>query len=292
MTQLKNNELQPGILDEKALNGRFMIFDIKDNVNGPQFRKCLSQLVIDKRIIVGLGKKALATLNISEMEYREFPQLDAEVKIPATGGDLFVCIRDTEAGKVAMKSLQVKQVLSECMQLKLLVDGFKYLGNNETNGHDLTGYEDGTENPVGDDAVSAVMRQDGSCFVVLQQWQHDLEKFNGFSQEHKDNTIGRRLSDNVELSDAPASSHVNRSDQGTFDIDADIVRRSMPYANEHGEGLMFIAYCENLDRFEVQMRRMAGLNDGVIDALFTFSKILNSAYFYCPAVNNNKLVLT
>ena len=66
----------------------------------------------------------------------------------------------------------------------------------------------------------------------------------------------------------------------------------MPYANEHGEGLMFIAYCENLDRFEVQMRRMAGLNDGVIDALFTFSKILNSAYFYCPAVNNNKLVLT
>ena len=37
--------------------------------------------------------------------------------------------------------------------------------------------------------------------------------------------------------------HVNCSDQGTFDIDADIVRRSMPYTNEQGEGLMFIAYC-------------------------------------------------
>lgn len=187
--------------------------------------------------------------------------------------------------------MQIKQILSQGMQLQLQVDGFKYLGTPETNGHDLTGYEDGTENPSGDEAITAVQRADGSCFSALQQWQHDLEKFNTFNQNLKDNTIGRKLSDNQELSDAPASSHVHRTDQGTFEIEADIIRRSLPWSNEHGEGLMFMAFCENLDRFEVQMHRMAGLEDGITDALFTFSKILNSAYFYCPAVKNNKLVL-
>jgi len=272
-------------------NGRFLIYNINSGVDNSQLKKCLSSLIVDAHLVIGFGHKALTALELSITGYREFPQLDASVEIPSTGGDLFVFIRDSEAGKVAIRYLKIKQLLSPCLHLKLQVDGFKYLGNNDSNGHDLTGYEDGTENPYGDAAISAVMRADGSCFVAVQQWQHDLAKFNTFNQDLKDNTIGRRLSDNQELDDAPASSHVNRSDQGTFDINADIIRRSLPWSNEHGEGLMFVAFCENLDRFEVQMRRMAGLNDGITDALFTFSKILNSAYFYCPAIENNRLVL-
>lgn len=291
MNNIQSHNLQTGILDTGAKNGRFLIYNINSNADKSQLKNCLASLLIDKHTIIGLGKKVLDILNLSVADYREFPQLDATVDIPSTGGDLFVFIRDSQAGKVAIRSLQVKQILAQCLQLQLQVDGFKYLGSDDTNGHDLTGYEDGTENPVDGAAKSAVMRGDGSCFVAVQQWQHDLDKFNSFSQDLKDNTIGRRLSDNEELRDAPDSSHVNRSDQGTFDINADIIRRSLPWSNEHGEGLMFIAFCENLDRFEVQMRRMAGLTDGVTDALFTFSKVLNSAYFYCPAVEDNRLII-
>ncbi|MBL4772326.1 MAG: Dyp-type peroxidase, partial [Alcanivoracaceae bacterium] len=272
--------IQTAILDPAMPHGRFMIMDLKNEVNIAELSQSIATVKIDKHIIIGFGANLLEKLSIKVQQYREFPLLISHVEIPATHGDLFIFIRDQEPGKVAIKSLAVKTLLSQYFDRRLQVNGFKYLGKTDGYGHDLTAYEDGTENPLGEDAVSAVVRADGSCFVALQQWQHDLNTFNGFPQELKDNTIGRRLSDNIELDDAPASSHVNRSDQGTFDINADILRRSMPWSNEHGEGLMFMAFCENLDRFEVQMVRMAGLDDGITDALFTFSKILNSAYFY------------
>ncbi len=277
--------LQPAILKKSMPFGRFMIFNLKSGINLSDLKKILKTIKFDQHIIVGFGKKLMNKLGIEVTDYRQFPQLDVSVDIPATHGDLFVFMRDNEPGKVAIKSLPIKALLKPFFETQLQVDGFKYLGQADGYGHDLTGYEDGTENPLGGDAVKAVVREDGSTFVQVQQWQHDLTKFNGFSQQQKDHTIGRSLATNKELEDAPASSHVNRSDQGTFDIEADILRRSLPWANEHGEGLVFMSFCENLDRFEVQMCRMAGLNDGISDALFTFSKVLNSAYFYCPPVN-------
>ena len=283
--------IQTAILDSAMPHGRFMIMNLKKELSINELTQAITLIKIDKHIVVGFGANLLEKLSIKVEQYREFPLLVSKVEIPATHGDLFVFIRDQEPGKVAIKSLAVKTLLAPYFDSQLQVNGFKYLGEADGYGHDLTAYEDGTENPLANDAVSAVVRADGSCFVAVQQWQHDLNKFNGFSQELKDNTIGRRLSDNEELDDAPASSHVNRSDQGTFDINADILRRSMPWSNEHGEGLVFMAFCENLDRFEVQMVRMAGLDDGITDALFTFSKILNSAYFYCPPVSGDKLVI-
>ncbi|HHL32552.1 MAG TPA: Dyp-type peroxidase [Oceanospirillales bacterium] len=284
--------IQTAILDKSMPHGRFMVFNLKSHCDTDALRSVLSDLKVDKHLIVGLGQKLLAKLAMNIADYRQFPQLDATVDVPVSHGDLFVFIRDMEPGKVAVRSLPIKKQLNICFETVLQVDGFKYLGQVDGYGHDLTGYEDGTENPLGDDARKAVVRDDGSTFVALQQWQHNLSKFNDFTQPHKDNTIGRRLADNEELDDAPASSHVNRADQGTFAIDADILRRSLPWANEHGEGLMFMAFCENLDRFEVQMRRMAGLTDGITDALFTFSQVLNSAYFYCPAVADERLDIT
>jgi len=276
--------IQPAILEKSMPFGRFIIFSLKSGINLSDLKNTLTFIELNKHIIVGFGEKLMQKLTIEVEDYRLFPQLDASVEIPATHGDLFVFMRDGEPGMVTVNSLPIKNILKPFFDIQLQVDGFKYLGEPDGYGHDLTGYEDGTENPLVDDAVNAVVRKDGSTFVQVQQWKHDLGIFNSFSQQLKDHTIGRRLSDNKELNDAPASSHVNRTDQSTFEIEADILRRSLPWANEHGEGLVFMSFCENLDRFEVQMRRMAGLNDGITDALFTFSKILNSAYFYCPPV--------
>jgi len=283
--------LQTAILDEAMPDGRFIIMNLKKSCEKKKLKQVLNLLTIDEYIVIGFGKNLLNRLGIKLAPYREFPTLDAQVKIPATHGDIFVFIRDQEPGKVAIRCLQVMNILSGCFELQLQVNGFRYLAKPDQNGHDLTGYEDGTENPTDNDAINAVTREDGSCFVVVQQWLHDLNEFNGFSQKQKDHTIGRSLSDNKELEDAPASSHVNRSDQGTFEIDADILRRSMPFSDESGDGLMFLAYCENLDRFEVQMKRMAGLVDGIVDALFTFSQPINSAYFYCPATEEGRLII-
>jgi putative iron-dependent peroxidase len=54
---------------------------------------------------------------------------------------------------------------------------------------------------------------------------------------------------------------------------------------------MFVAFGKTLDAFEIQLRRMAGLEDGIADALFRFSRPVNGAYYWCPPVRNNRLDL-
>ena len=173
------------------------------------------------------------------------------------------------------------------------MDGFKF-----DRGLDLTGYEDGTENPQGDAALEAAIvgraepGLDGSSFVATQQWVHDLDHFEVMSQRERDNIIGRRISDNEELDDAPASAHVKRTAQESFDPEAFVVRRSMPWADADGEGLMFVAFGKSLDPFEAQLRRMTGQEDGFIDGLFRFSRPISGGYFWCPPISNGCLDLS
>ena len=133
---------------------------------------------------------------------------------------------------------------------------------------------------------------DGSSFVAVQQWVHDLRHFSSLPQSEQDHIIGRKLSDNTEIGDAPESAHVKRTEQESFEPHAHILRRSMPFAGSCGEGLVFVAFGRTFDAFEVQMRRMAGLDDGIADALFRFSRPINGAYYWCPPVAGNQLDLS
>ena len=103
--------------------------------------------------------------------------------------------------------------------------------------------------------------------------------------------MGRDLESNDELDDAPPSAHVKRTAQEDYDPPAFMWRRSMPWAGAGKEGFEFIAYGESLDRFERVMRRMAGLDDGIVDALFTFSRPVTGAYYWCPPVAAGRLDL-
>ena len=62
-----------------------------------------------------------------------------------------------------------------------------------------------------------------------------------------DHIIGRRLSDNEEIEDAPKSAHVKRTAQEDFEPEAFVLRRSMPWADESGEGLVFVAFGKSFD---------------------------------------------
>jgi putative iron-dependent peroxidase len=65
----------------------------------------------------------------------------------------------------------------------------------------------------------------------------------------------------------------------------------MPWADANEEGLVFVAFGHSLDGFEAQLTRMSGLEDGVSDALFTFSRPVTGGYFWCPPVAGGKLNL-
>ena len=160
-------------------------------------------------------------------------------------------------------------------------------------GRDLTGFEDGTENPKGRKAAAAAVVADGplagSSFVAVQRWVHDLAHFGRMTPARRDAVIGRRQGTNEEIPHAPRSSHVKRSTQEDFDPPAFMVRRSMPFVFGAQMGLEFISYVAALDTFEVMMRRMAGLDkDGISDALFTFSRPVTGGYYWCPPVRGGR----
>ena len=187
-----------------------------------------------------------------------------------------------DQGDIVNSSIALIDSLADGFRIEQVVDGFKY-GDADL-GLDLTGYEDGTENPVDEDAVAA-------AFVAVQQWVHDLRHFSSLPQPEQDNIIGRRKSDNEELDDAPPSAHTRRTEQESFVPEAHVLRRSMPFATAEGEGLMFVAFGKSFDAFEVQLRRMVGEEDGITDALFRFSRPVTGGYYWCPAVSAGRLDL-
>ena len=128
--------------------------------------------------------------------------------------------------------------------------------------------------------------------MAIQQWQHDLNGFAALPSEEQDNIMGRRKSDNEELDDAPESAHVKRTAQESFTPEAFIVRRSMPWTENGKSGLMFVAFGRTLNAFEVQLRRMSGLEDGIIDGLYRYSRPLNGGYYWCPPMKDGRMDLS
>lgn len=183
-------------------------------------------------------------------------------------------------------------MLGDDFVLRDEVAAFQYRG-----GRDLTGYEDGTENPKGENAIAAAIVSgqgpglDGGSFVAVQKYIHDLEAFGRQTPDARDNTIGRRQSTNEELPDAPASAHVKRTAQESYDPPAFLVRRSMPWGGVSERGLVFVAYGESLERFERQLRRMSGLDDGIVDGLMSYTKAVTGGYYWCPPLDGDRLDL-
>ncbi len=284
---------QPGVLAPIPALSRYLEFAaVPDHDPVPALR-ALAARSLGEDTVIGLGPGLVAGLDRSIEGLRPFPGLSGPgCAVPSTQADLWVWVRGGDRGRIVHAARAVAELLLPAFRCESLVDGFKY----ET-GLDLTGYEDGTENPVGEDAVDAAIVQgagpglDGSSFVAAQQWAHDLDHFESLAQGERDHIIGRRLSDNEELADAPASAHVKRTAQESFDPEAFVVRRSMPWADASGEGLMFVAFGKSLDAFEAQLRRMVGEEDRIVDGLFRFSRPVSGGYFWCPPLSNGGLDL-
>jgi putative iron-dependent peroxidase len=106
--------------------------------------------------------------------------------------------------------------------------------------------------------------------------------FHRMPRAEQDASIGRERDSNDELDDAPPSAHVKRTAQEDFDPAAFVVRRSMPWRDARGEGLVFIAFGASLAPFDAQLSRMCGEHDGVVDALFRFTRPVDGLVAWLP----------
>lgn len=290
--------VQPGVLPDIPEGCRYLTFGLVPDADPSEALEALRDRGIDDEMVVGLGQSLVTLLGKEIQGLRPFPSLVGPgVDIPATPSALWIWLRGSDRGKMVHRTNELQQILGSAFRLDEVVDGFKHDETPEGVGRDLTGYEDGTENPEGEAAVEAsVLRDagpglDGSTFVAAQKWVHELSIFGELSQTEQDDVFGRRRSDNEELDEAPESAHVKRTEQEGFEPEAFVLRRSMPWADAAQEGLVFVSFGRSLDAFEAQLTRMSGLEDGIVDALFSFSRPVTGGYFWCPPVRDGKLNL-
>ncbi len=278
---------QPSILAERPVAGRSLVFRVAPETDlAEALRRVRDGFSIDCGVI-GIGEPVVLALGKNVPGLRTFPAMSGPAcSVPSTQEALCFLLRGNDRGQVFDLTQQILELVRDAFLLVDANDTFKY-----HDGRDLTRFEDGTENPKRGKAVKAALRADGSSFLALQRWVHDLARFRGFDEEKRELLIGRRAESNDEIEDAPAYAHVKRSEQESFDPPAFMVRRSMPWANATQEGLEFIAFVESLDRFEIMMRRMTGRDDGIVDGLFTFSRPVTGGYYWCPPVAKKKLDL-
>jgi len=285
------SEPQPGILAPVPSLARYVWFRL---LPGADPRPALAELrraPADGSLVLGLGRETVRALGAEVKGLHELPALaGAGVSVPSTPAALWCWLRGDDRGELVHAARALAAKAAPAFAPVQVVDAFQYRG-----GRDLSGYEDGTENPKGAAAVEACIvtgsggGMDGSSFVAVQQWVHDLDRFAALPPAQRDATIGRRIADNAEIADAPASAHVKRTAQESFDPPAFVLRRSMPWADATREGLVFVAFGHSLDAFERLLRRMVGEDDGVVDALFRFTRPLTSASFWCPPVTAGAL---
>ena len=149
---------------------------------------------------------------------------------------------------------------------------------------DLTGFIDGSENPTlieaPDLAVIGEGPGAGGTILLLQKWSHDTAAWESLPVTEQEQVIGRRKDDSVELEDKPDDSHVARTDQDRF---GKIFRRNMPYGTVTDHGTMFVGFSSDQKRFSEMLESMAGLTDGVRDALTKYTQPVSGAYYFVPS---------
>ena len=285
-------EPQSGILEPIPFVGRSLTFRVAPETDVAAALERLRDNYPPSCGVVGIGEPVVLALGRTLPGLRTFPSMSGPAcSVPSTQQALCFILRGPDRGAVFDLTQDIRELVADAFLLVDSIDTFKY-----REGRDLTRFEDGTENPKGKLARKAAIvgegPLEGSSFVAVQRWVHDLVRFRKFEEARREELIGRRAESNEEIEDAPESAHVKRTAQESFEPEAFMVRRSMPWATAEQEGLEFVAFVESLDRFERQMHRMVGHDDGIVDGLFSFSRPVTGGYYWCPPVKGGKLDLS
>jgi putative iron-dependent peroxidase len=211
------------------------------------------------------------------------PVAGATHTAPATPGDLLFHLR---AQRFDLCFELARQLVSRLSGLGDVVDevhGFRYFDER-----DLLGFVDGTENPAGGEAESAVSTEAGGSYVVVQKYLHDLDRWEALTVEEQERAIGRHKLSDIELPDdeKPTNSHVALNTITDADgAERKIVRDNMVFGRAgSGEfGTYFIGYAGDPDVIEHMLRNMfIGDPPGNHDRILDFSTAVTGGLFFVP----------
>ena len=210
----------------------------------------------------------------------------------ATPGDLLLHIRAARMDLCFELATQVVKRLGGAITAVDEVHGFRYFDDR-----DLIGFVDGTENPVGQEAVEATVigAEDpdfaGGSYVIVQKYLHDLAKWDALPVEEQERIVGREKLSDIELDDAVKPSYAHNALTTITDASGEeiqIVRDNMPFGNVAGGefGTYFIGYARSPEPVEQMLRNMfIGRPPGNYDRLLDVSHAVTGTLFFVPSLS-------
>ena len=208
--------------------------------------------------------------------------------VPVTQSDIWLWVHGNEYPAVWRTGYDVVAELTDVAAVDGSIRGYK-----APDSRDPTGFIDGTENPVIDEAMAVALIPDGQpgaggSPVLVQKWVHDLAAFEALPVAAQQDVIGRTKPDSVQLPDdvMPVTSHVSRNtitdDEGH---ERHIFRRNTPFADLHEVGTVFIGASREPARIDLMLERMFGVSDdGLHDELTRYSTPVTGSYYFVPAM--------
>src|ERR1700733_2989125 len=207
----------------------------------------------------------------------------------STPGDLLFHIRAKRMDLCFELATQIMARIENAVSPVDEVEGFRYFDDR-----DLIGFVDGTENPRGAAVVDAVLIGDedaafeGSSYVIVQKYLHDLDAWNKLSTEAQERIIGRTKLADIELDDSvkPTSAHNALTTIVENGKEIKILRDNMPFGRPgHAEfGTYFIGYSRSPRTIEQMLENMfIGRPPGNYDRLLDFSRAVTGNLFFVPS---------
>jgi porphyrinogen peroxidase len=207
--------------------------------------------------------------------------------MPATQADVFIWIAGAAYDNVFDIATSIVERLSLVSTLVRELTGWTYQHNR-----DLTGFQDGTENPDLVDAPDVVLIPEGEpgaggSILLLQQWKHDAKAWHALPPDAQERVIGRTKAESIEFPEdrMPRDSHVTRTTLEENGEELKIFRRNTPYGSVSDHGTVFVGFAKQQYRLQRMIERMAGIGDGVRDALTLYSAALTGSYYFVPALS-------
>jgi putative iron-dependent peroxidase len=127
---------------------------------------------------------------------------------------------------------------------------------------------------------------EGASILLFQKWKH-RDSWLALSTKEQELAMGRTKADSIEFPEdrMPADAHVARAKDVVNGEERDIFRRNTPYGNVREYGTVFVGFSAEQSRLDRMLRRMAGIEDGIRDAITRYTAAVTGAYYVVPSID-------
>jgi putative iron-dependent peroxidase len=291
---------QFGIFAQGTIAHQFIEFDLRPDVDMQRATTALSQLRAPSvaaggiNLVIGFGSELWRTVAPDQApadlaSFAPIGRLGGH-HAPATQHDCWLWISGSSQDVVFEHARAAVNMLKDVAQVAS--EQFCFVHRDS---RDLTGFIDGSANPMTHEAPEAALIPDGQpgaggAHVLAMRWVHDLDTFEQLPVKEQEKVFGRSKPSSIEMTGEalPPDAHIARvqiNDEAGEELP--IYRRSVPYGTVAEHGLYFVAFSADRTRFDRMLARMFGVGtdtDGLHDHLTDFSRPVTGSFYFAPSL--------